>query len=97
MPVSGTMIVSTKLINNKYLNDFFISFSPKLIKNNNLGAFLFNQVIENETDIVGIKLLKPIDLEIVLAYRKDTNLNNISKSFLNCIIESIKDSANTQK
>ena len=69
----------------------------ELIKNNNLGAFLFNQVIENETDIVGIKLEKPIDLEIVLAYRKDTNLNNISKSFLNCIINSINNFTDIQK
>ena len=61
----------------------------ELIKNNNLGAFLFNQVIENEKEITGIKLSTPIDLEIVLAYRKDVNLNNISKDFINCIIESI--------
>ena len=61
----------------------------ELIKNNNLGAFLFNQVIENEKEITGIKLSTPIDLEIVLAYRKDVNLNNISKDFIDCIIESI--------
>jgi DNA-binding transcriptional LysR family regulator len=61
----------------------------ELIKNNNLGAFLFNQVIENEKEITGIKLSTPIDLEIVLAYRKDVKLNNISKDFIDCIIESI--------
>ncbi len=61
----------------------------ELIKNNNLGAFLFNQVIENEKEITGIKLSTPIDLEIVLAYRKDVKLNNISIDFINCIIESI--------
>lgn len=59
----------------------------ELIKNNNLGAFMFNQVIENEQSITGIQLEKPIDLEIVLAYRKDANLNNISKRFLKCIVE----------
>ena len=59
----------------------------ELIKNNNLGAFMFNQVIENELSITGIQLEKPIDLEIVLAYRKDANLNNISKRFLKCIVE----------
>ena len=59
----------------------------ELIKKNNLGAFMFNQVIENEQSITGIQLEKPIDLEIVLAYRKDANLNNISKRFLKCIIE----------
>ena len=62
----------------------------ELIKNNNLGAFLFNQVIENEDSITGIKLEEPIDLEIVIAYRKDANLNNISKAFLKCLTESIK-------
>lgn len=57
----------------------------ELVKNNNLAAFLFNQVIENEPSIRGIKLSKPIDLEIVIAYRKDANLNNLSKDFLHYI------------
>lgn len=61
----------------------------ELIKNNNLGAFMFNQVIEHEQTITGIQLEKPIDLEIVIAYRKDAHLNNISKTFLNCIVENI--------
>ena len=61
----------------------------ELIKNNNLGAFMFNQVIEHEQTITGIQLEKPIDLEIVIAYRKDVHLNNISKTFLNCIVENI--------
>lgn len=59
----------------------------ELIKNNNLGAFMFNQVIENEPSIVGIPLKEPIDLEIVIAYRKDSHLNTISKNFLKFIID----------
>lgn len=62
----------------------------ELIKNNNLGAFMFNQVIENEPNIVGIPLENPIDLEIVIAHRKDSHLNNIAKEFLNFIIEMFK-------
>ena len=58
----------------------------ELIRNNNLAAFLFNQVIEHEPSIQGIKLASPIDLEIVIAYRKDANLNNLSKEFLNYIM-----------
>lgn len=58
----------------------------ELVKNNNLAAFLFNQVIENEPSIRGIKLDTPIDLEIVIAYRKDANLNNLSKDFLHYIM-----------
>ena len=61
----------------------------ELIKNNNLGAFIFNQVIENDSSIIGIPLEEPVDLEIVIAYRKDVHLNNISKTFLNCIVENI--------
>ena len=61
----------------------------ELIKNNNLGAFLFNQVIENEKEITGIKLSTPIDLDIVIAYRKDVNLKNISIDIIDCIIKSI--------
>ena len=59
----------------------------ELIKNNNLGAFMFNQIIENEPSIVGIPLKDPIDLEIVIAHRKDAHLNNVTKDFLNFIIE----------
>lgn len=59
----------------------------ELIKNNNLGAFMFNQIIENEPSIVGIPLKDPIDLEIVIAHRKDAHLNNATKDFLNFIIE----------
>lgn len=59
----------------------------ELIRNNNLGAFMFDHVIKNEHSIVGIELDKPIDLEIVIAYRKDANLNVISKDFINCIMK----------
>lgn len=52
----------------------------------NLGAFMFNQVIEHEPSISGIQLKEPIDLEIVIAYRKDANLNNLSKAFLDFIV-----------
>ena len=47
---------------------------------------MFNQVIENDPSIIGIPLKEPIDLEIVIAYRKDSHLNTISKNFLKFII-----------
>ena len=59
----------------------------ELIKNNNLGAFMFNQAIENDPSIVGIPLKNPVNLEIVIAYRADYHLNNINKKFLNFIID----------
>ena len=59
----------------------------ELIKNNNLGAFIFNQVIENDSSIIGIPLEEPVDLEIVIASRKDSHLNNVAKGFLKFIIE----------
>lgn len=62
----------------------------ELIKNNNLGAFLFNQVLEHDNSIVGIPLKESIDLEIVIASRKDSHLNNIAKDLLNFIINSNK-------
>ena len=60
----------------------------ELIKNNNLGAFIFNQVIDNDPSIIGIPLEEPVDLEIVIASRKDSHLNNVAKGFLNFIIDS---------
>ena len=48
---------------------------------------MFNQIIENEPSIVGIPLEDPIDLEIVIAHRKDAHLNTTTKDFLNFIIE----------
>lgn len=63
----------------------------ELIKNNNLGAFIFNQVIEHDSSIVGIPLKEPIDLEIVIASRKDSHLNNVAKGFLKFIIECQKE------
>jgi len=59
----------------------------ELIRNNNLGAFLFNQVLDNDSSLVGIPLEEPIDLEIVIAYRVDSHLNNIAKEFMDFIID----------
>ena len=58
----------------------------ELIKNNNLGAFMFNQVVENDPSLVGIPLKNPINLEIIIASRKDSSSNALAKEFLNFII-----------
>lgn len=58
----------------------------ELVKNNNLGAFIFNQIVENDSSIIGIPLKEPIDLEIVIAFRKDAHLNKITKDFFDFIL-----------
>lgn len=62
----------------------------ELLKNNNLGAFMFNQTIENDPYIVGIPLKDLINLEIVIISRKDAHLSSIAKNFLNFIINFYK-------
>ena len=59
----------------------------ELIKNNNLGAFMFNQVVEKDPSLVGIPLKNPINLEIIIASRKDSTSNALAKEFLNFIID----------
>ncbi|MDD7736284.1 MAG: LysR family transcriptional regulator [Bacillales bacterium] len=58
----------------------------ELLNRNYLGAFIFNQLIEKEPNLVGIPLKHPIDLEIVIAWRKDIPLKDVSQDFLNYML-----------
>lgn len=66
----------------------------ELLTRNNLSAFIFNQIVEHEPALAGIPLKEPIDLEIVIAWRKDVPLNDITKAFLNFMLEFNNDQSN---
>lgn len=55
----------------------------ELLMGNNIGAFLFTQVFkDNSGEIASIPLKDPLDFDIVLAWGKNTTLNETTKSFL---------------
>lgn len=54
----------------------------ELLTRNNLGAFTFNQILENEDSLIGIPLKEPINLHIVLSWRKDAQFNEITRQFI---------------
>ena len=58
----------------------------ELLNRNYLGAFIFNQLIGKEPNLVGIPLKHPIDLEIVIAWRKDIPLKDVTQDFLNYML-----------
>ena len=58
----------------------------ELLLGNKLGAFLFSQVCkQNEDDIVAIPLKDPLDFEIILAWGKNSTLNESTRSFIEFI------------
>ncbi|MGM9859052.1 MAG: LysR family transcriptional regulator [Bacilli bacterium] len=61
----------------------------ELLSRNNLGAFIFNQLVEHEPGLVGIPLKEPIELEIIVAWRKDATLYDTTKIFLDFIINDL--------
>ena len=55
----------------------------ELLLGNNIGAFLFTQVFKDDTgSIASIPLKDPLDFDIILAWGKNTTLNETTKSFL---------------
>ena len=62
----------------------------ELLTNNNLGAFMFNQVLKESDSLVGIPLQEPIELKICLIWNKNTTLNETAKNFIDFIIKSYK-------
>ena len=62
----------------------------ELLTNNNLGAFMFNQVLKESDSLVGIPLKEPIELKICLIWNKNTTLNETAKNFIDFIIKSYK-------
>ena len=58
----------------------------ELLLGNKLGAFLFTQVCKNNSeDIVAIPLKDPLDFEIILAWGKNSTLNESTRSFIEFI------------
>lgn len=58
----------------------------ELLLGNKLGAFLFTQVCKNNADdIVAIPLKESLDFEIILAWRKNSSLNDTTRQFINFI------------
>ena len=62
----------------------------ELLTNNNLGAFIFSQVLKESDSLVGIPLKEPIELKICLIWNKNTTLNETAKNFIDFIIKSYK-------
>ena len=58
----------------------------ELLNKNNLSAFIFNQIIENDNELVGIPLKDPIDLDIVVSWSKELPLSDVSKAFLDFML-----------
>jgi len=54
----------------------------KFLEFNNVGAFLFNQVAENDPEIIAIPLKKPINLSIGLIWNKKGNLYHDAENFI---------------
>ena len=58
----------------------------ELLLGNKLGAFLFTQVCKNNSEnIVAIPLKESLDFEIILAWRKNSSLNETTKQFISFI------------
>lgn len=57
----------------------------ELISNGNYGAFLFNQVVENDSNIKSIQLKEPIRLNIILVWNKNSTLPNAANNFIEFI------------
>lgn len=62
----------------------------ELLTNNNLGAFIFSQVLKESDSLVAIPLKEPIELKICLIWNKNTTLNETAKNFIDFIIKSYK-------
>lgn len=52
---------------------------------NNYGAFIFKMLIKENDDIIGISLDKKIMLDVIICYKKGTNLSAKTKRFINFV------------
>ena len=58
----------------------------ELIKNSNIGAFVFTQTFKNDSDeIVLVPLKEPLNFDIVLAWGKGISLNKATKELIDYI------------
>ncbi len=63
-----------------------IATIKELLSYGKIGAFLFNQVIKENDDIVGIPLEEDFIFDIVIAYNKNKNFNKPTNDLFNFII-----------
>ncbi len=62
----------------------------ELLSYGNLGAFVFNQLFEENDNVIGIPFENEIKFDVILAWRRDSFLPNIVKEFIEFMRESNK-------
>lgn len=55
----------------------------RFVQHNNIGAFLFEEIISNDSDIVGIPFDPPIPITIGLIWKKDRYMYSSATDFIN--------------
>ena len=69
-----------------------IATIKELLLHSDIGAFLFNQVIKDGDDIVGIPLKENIKFDIVIAFKKNKTITSTTHKIIDFIIETYKKS-----
>lgn len=69
-----------------------IATIKELLLHSDIGAFLFNQVIKDGDDIVGIPLKENIKFDIVIAYKKNKTITSTTHKIIDFIIDTYKKS-----
>ena len=67
-----------------------IATIKELLLHSDIGAFLFNQVIKEGEDIIGIPLEENIKFDIVIAYKKNKTITSTTKKVIDFIIKTYK-------
>ncbi len=62
-----------------------LSTIKEVLKYGEVGAFLFNQITDNNEDIIGIPIKENIKFDIVIATKKSTKLNDVALDLINDI------------
>ena len=67
-----------------------IATIKELLLHSDIGAFLFNQVIKEGEDIIGIPLEENIKFDIVIAYKKNKTVTSTTRKVIDFIIKTYK-------
>ena len=67
-----------------------IATIKELLLHSDIGAFLFNEVIKEGEDIIGIPLEENIKFDIVIAYKKNKTITSTTKKIIDFIIKTYK-------
>lgn len=79
-----------KLVPNIVIKSNQIYTIKQLLLNNDLGAFFFNQVVDNEDELVGIPLSEPIKLKICLIHKSNMHISKDDKAFLDYVLRQVE-------